>query len=413
MAILCPKGSSALTCRVAEQTFEYSALHPIESLGLAIRSAQPDFIVAGDEPVVDHLHELYEKALEDGPSGRQIRALIERSLGDPEGFDIVRSRYRLLTVAREEGILVPDNAEIRDAADLVKWGQDQDFPWVVKMDGNASGLGVRVVETMGQARRARRTLARHPSSVYVAKRLLVNHDLYPARPWLRRARPAISIQAFIRGTPANISVTAWKGEVVGSFSVVVCQTLERNGPATVVRLVDSPAMRFAAERLARRLKLTGFFGLDFMIEEGSGNAYLIELNPRVTQLCHLNLGPGKDLAGALYERISGIPTESAPTQVSSDKIVLFPNAWMGNLGDEVLASGYHDVPWDDPELLHEMLTPIWCNRGLVFTAVEWFRSRRHSGAKGSAQSYRRRKLIRPAQAEPVPVVNSAKLDGSI
>ena len=190
-----------------------------------------------------------------------------------------------------------------------------------------------MVETLAQAKRARRTLAGQPSSVYVAKRLIVNHDPFPARPWLRRERSAISVQAFIRGTPANISVAAWKGEVVGSFAVVVCQMLKQTGPASVVRLVDNPAMRHAAERIARRLKLTGFFGLDFMIEEGSGDAYLIELNPRVTQLCHLRLGPGRDLTSAIYEKLSGIPAVGTPTQISSDKIVIFPNAWMQNVGD--------------------------------------------------------------------------------
>jgi hypothetical protein len=412
VAVLCPKGSSALTCRVSEQAFEYRPLHPLDSLERAIRAAKPDFIVAVDDPVVDHLHELYHQAAGQGPGGTQIRELIARSLGDPDYFEAARSRFKLLSLAREEGVLVPDSAEIQDAADLGRWGENQEFPWVLKMDGNSSGLGVRVVETMAEAQQGRRMLARQPSFVYVAKRLLVNHDLYPARPWLRRQRPAVSVQAFIRGTPANISVAAWQGEVVASFSVVVCQTLKRNGPASVVRLVDNPAMRAAAERLARRLNLTGFFGLDFMIAEGSGDAYLIELNPRVTQLCHLKLGPGRDLTSALYEKLSGVPADRTPSRITSDRIVIFPNAWMGNLGDEIIASGYHDVPWDDPELLDQMLKPIWCNRGLVFSAVEWFRSLGRDGGTGPAKAHRR-ELRRPAYSESLPAMNSAKSDGSI
>ena len=40
------------------------------------------------------------------------------------------------------------------------------------------------------------------------------------------------------------------------------------GPATVVRLVENADMMVAAQRIARRLSLSGFFGLDFVIEEG-------------------------------------------------------------------------------------------------------------------------------------------------
>ena len=37
------------------------------------------------------------------------------------------------------------------------------------------------------------------------------------------------------------------------------------GSATVVRLTERPEMLLAAKRIARRLGLSGFFGLDFML----------------------------------------------------------------------------------------------------------------------------------------------------
>jgi predicted ATP-grasp superfamily ATP-dependent carboligase len=55
-------------------------------------------------------------------------------------------------------------------------------------------------------------------------------------------------------------------------------------------------MMFAAERLAHRLDLSGFFGLDFMIEDNTETTYPIEMNPRCTQFCHLQLGKGRDIA---------------------------------------------------------------------------------------------------------------------
>ena len=51
-------------------------------------------------------------------------------------------------------------------------------------------------------------------------------------------------------------------------------------------------MSNAAERIARKLKLSGTHGFDFMLEDATGSAYLIEINPRSTQVGHLTLGPG-------------------------------------------------------------------------------------------------------------------------
>lgn len=56
-----------------------------------------------------------------------------------------------------------------------------------------------------------------------------------------------------------------------------------------VRLIDHSEMAQAACKLAQRLELSGFHGLDFVLEADSGAAYLIELNPRCTQLGHLSI----------------------------------------------------------------------------------------------------------------------------
>ena len=64
-------------------------------------------------------------------------------------------------------------------------------------------------------------------------------------------------------------------------------------------------MSIATERMARRLNLSGMHGFDFMLESQTGNAYLIEINPRATQVGHLTLGLGRDIPAALYSAVSG------------------------------------------------------------------------------------------------------------
>jgi len=59
-----------------------------------------------------------------------------------------------------------------------------------------------------------------------------------------------------------------------------------------MRLIDSCEMSIVAEKIVRRLHLSGLIGFDFMLEEQTGNPYLIEVNPRATQVGHLTLAQG-------------------------------------------------------------------------------------------------------------------------
>jgi carbamoylphosphate synthase large subunit len=192
--------------------------------------------------------------------------------------------------------------------------------------------------------------------------------------------------------------------VLAAFSVVVCETLRVNGAASIARLVDNPAMLRAAESLARRLKLSGFYGLDFMIENKTGAVYLIELNPRAPQLCHLQLGRGRDLTAALYARLAGVPIPDSPVSTTADTIAIFPRVWLQNPRNEVFSTAFHDVPWEEPELVDEMLKVPQPERGFVqyiinslrpgeSTKVEKKPWKRHKPSKAPVNPHR---SIKPA-----------------
>ena len=133
----------------------------------------------------------------------------------------------------------------------------------------------------------------------------------------------------------------------------------------VVRVVEGPEMMVCAERIARRLKLTGFFGLDFMIEEETDATYLIEMNPRGTPLCHLQLGKGRDMVDALWAQLSGQPLREPPPVTQQDLITYFPQAWHGK--GNLPALGFQDIPQDEPELVREILRP-WPDRSILALA---------------------------------------------
>jgi len=110
-------------------------------------------------------------------------------------------------------------------------------------------------------------------------------------------------------------------------------------------------MSNTAETMVHELNLSGLLGFDFMLEAHTGNAYLLEINPRATQVGHLMLGPGRDLPAALCAAVSGDPLRAHPAVTENDTISLFPQEWIRDPASEFLRSSYHDVPWDEPELV--------------------------------------------------------------
>ena len=108
-------------------------------------------------------------------------------------------------------------------------------------------------------------------------------------------------------------------------------------------------MAATARSICSHYMLSGLHGFDFIIDERSGATKLIEINPRATQISHFNLGPGRDLAAALFEAVSGRSAARRPPIQSAD-ISLFPGEWRRNSQSPYLTSTFHDVPYDDPDL---------------------------------------------------------------
>jgi hypothetical protein len=126
----------------------------------------------------------------------------------------------------------------------------------------------------------------------------------------------------------------------------------------VVRVIDAPAMTAVVARLTRRLGLSGFAGFDFMLEATTGRPYLIELNARPTQICHLALDPASDMIGALSARFSPTGRRRTVPTVSSTTIALFPQEAWRDSDSTYLLSARHDVPWQTPEFAIAYRHPV-------------------------------------------------------
>ncbi len=264
VSIVCPAhGHPSQKVRVAHGRFPYRPLSPLDSVADAIEAAKPDIIIPCDDLAVRHLHQLHASERARQGSEVDLRALIVRSLGPPESYVTVASRYLLLRLAREEGILTPETKVIENSGDLEQWCSFQPFPCVLKADGTTGGAGVRIAYTREEARICYFDLRRPMGLFRLVKRLTLDRDLVLERQWRQRrevVRPAVVAQSFIRGSAANCAVVCWKGEVLAGVGCEAVSTETPVGPATVIRLVESADMMVAARSIAGRLGLSGFSG---------------------------------------------------------------------------------------------------------------------------------------------------------
>jgi len=359
----CPAGHPLEKTRAVERVHRYGVLMPQRSLRAAIVDATPDFIIPCDDDAAIHLQQLHDCS-DDSDEAACVRTLIRRSLGTPSSCARATARGKLMDLALAERIRIPAAGRLSCAADLEDWGAENGFPAAIKVDRSWGGLGVTVVRSIEQARDALRN-AGNPSLLRALSALIVRRDPSHLLARFRREPPSVTVQKFIVGTPANRAVACWEGEVLAGISVAALQTQSPTGPATVVQVIDNEEMTAAATKLVRTLGLTGLCGLDFIIDTDTNAAYLIELNPRATPICHLPLGAGRHLPRALYSRLVGKPAPSIAPTIGNSVIAMFPAEWRRDPLSPYLRSSFHDVPWTEIGLVRDCVDLPWEDRGIA------------------------------------------------
>lgn len=356
VSALCPRRHPLSFVAGLERIEPYAGVKSELCLARTIAAVGPDLIVPCDDGVVAQLHALHAK-------DAALRPLIEASVGDPASFPVARSRRRLLAMAAELGIDVPETRAVRSTGDLTFWHENIAPSGVLKVDGESGGNGVRICLSLQDALAGWRELAAPQRLVTGLKRLMIDRD--PLAVWLcnNRAGREITMQRLVDGRPANTMAACKDGELLAEISVVVLAADGPTGAATIVRRVRDERMTRAAARLARHLKLSGFFGLDFMIDNDTGVPYLIEMNPRCTQLGHLEFLDQVSLAAALGARWQGCPVPPLGNPLLLDTVALFPQALRTlDEGNRHLSGAYLDVPRDQPALMAELKLEPWPQR---------------------------------------------------
>jgi hypothetical protein len=342
--------------------FEQSAFRPLRALSDAILRFDPVFIVPGDERGLRTLHRLHHAGTD------HERGLVARSLGRPEHYVSTLSRSKILALAEAQKILIPEGGLVGSLAALSVWVAVSPAPGGLKWPGPGGGRGVVAVTTQNSASAAFRRLRDQANFGAALWRMLVYRDAFWLADWISFKPAEISVQGFINGHAGDLSMFCWEGEVLAMTMAETVLSLGENRPASMVRLIERADFREAGLRLARTMGLSGFYGLDFIIETATDRAFLLEMNPRPTALSNIRLEAGRDLLGALVTVLTGAPgfPVDSPDQAL---VAYFPLAWQHN-GDGSLAQAYQDVPWNEPALMAEMLRPRWPERQFLARFLE-------------------------------------------
>ena len=354
-----------------EGAFLYRAHRPVDSLRRALEMSRPDLIVPCDDRVVRRLHQLHAEASQAARprDSAWIAALIERSLGAPASFPILRRRDSLAALGALEDVRAPRTNSIRTVSEFRRWVADHGLPAMLKLDGTSAGEDIVPVCDPAKVGRAFLVMQLRRAGLGRLKRARGNRDVHLPFDYLNDGAPGISVQAHVAGRPANCAVACWCGETLAATAVETVRLQTPLGASSVVRVVEGVQMKAAARAIVRHLGLSGMCGFDFVLD-ATGAAHLIEINPRATQVNHLRLGAGHDLPTALRLALEGRP-QPIPPPVAEVDIALFPQEWARDHNSPHLqATGYDDVPYEEPALLRRYEYPAQPSSPILQADVE-------------------------------------------
>ena len=344
--VVCPAKHSILATSVVSRAWMYRPFKSLVCIANAIASSSPDLIVPCDDIAVAVLHRLAQTT-----DDRRVQDLIESSIGSARSYEICASRVAIQRLAVELNLPVPRASMIESEQSLEEAIAAVGLPGYLKTDGSSGGTGVGLVETVEQGRGVYRRLASSPSMLRAIKRATVDRDRSMLPSALEGKRPQISLQQAIPGPEANSTIFCWRGEVMASITAEVVMASMKHGPSTVLRRIDNSPIDDTTAAIAKALNLSGMYGFDFVLQEGTGRPMLIEMNARPTQTSHLALGDGRDLAAAAFAAVTQSSVKVRPVATRRKLIALFPGELLRDPTSEYLEQGYHDLPVSEPKLV--------------------------------------------------------------
>jgi Carbamoyl-phosphate synthase L chain, ATP binding domain len=325
----------------------------LAALRTIVSAWAPDFILPADDRTALFLTQVHECLVSEG-NATGMGALLRRSLGNPASTREALSKRQTLEIARELGIRAPAGRPVETVAETLEFARQHGFPVVLKRSFDFGGHGVFICQNQATVIAAWDVLRRNDTRM---GRLRYWREQFRGRlmesAWLP-SDPSVTVNQFIAGQSATSLTAAVGGDMLAVLTAQVEQTYpDLNGPASVVRLVRNEEMCRVSQIMLNHWGLTGLIGFDFILD-ASGQAWLLECNPRSTPLAHLGARVGEDLCAALYQRLVQKATVAPWFQRPVPKELLvahFPQETWREPNSPYFQKAFHDVPVDDPALL--------------------------------------------------------------
>ena len=345
VSLLAPRDSLASKSRfVARNAYlpdGANRMQWVDAFAETVANTAPRLVVPCDDMATELLQTLVLETPQALPpaTALQLAALARESLGDPRHYRTSIDKTLLPPAAAALGVRVPGFEVVADVAAAASFASAHGYPIVLKRPFGTAGEAVEIVAGSG--------------------------ELGPAFAKLAASGPLgggdgtrILVQEFIPGRSFSRGSVAWGGhELAGLCRERVTRNPPNVGPGSTVRICHEPEGRAFSEALTRGLGLQGFFGVDYLVHERTGETYMLEINRRLTSGLHLGGTVGVDLCAALYAAISGKPVATRnDVPPGFERIVAqFPQEWLLDPASPWLRDYPADVPWDDPDVFEAML----------------------------------------------------------
>jgi predicted ATP-grasp superfamily ATP-dependent carboligase len=307
-----------------------------ELLGVAraaLVTQRPVIVVPTDDASVELLQAVAASAKRELPESDPLLVLLRNSVGDFSKHAILRQRHGLARLAEDLGVRAPAHAVVRDAAEARAFSARHGLPVVLKAEASLAGMGVAICKDEAALDNAVQRFADEKAM----------------------ADGAV-LQTYVTGRTAMRAVMAFRGRVLGGLSAIKVETHPApTGPSAVVQFIENTEMLQTAQKMIGALGYSGFASLDFILDD-AGAAHLIELNSRPTPICHLGEHLGLDLCRSFRRALEGeLDADRDPANLPK-KVALFPQEWVRNQSSPHFDDAFHDVPWDEPDLVEGFIT---------------------------------------------------------
>ncbi len=347
VTLLTPKNSLAEKSR-----FVSKLSHPpdnatpaqwVATFAAAVRATTPRIVLPCDD-MAFRLLALLAKSSPPGmqpESQLQLASLIRDSLGEPAHYRESIDKTRLPRAAATAGVLMPPSIVTTEFDEAERFAATRGGQVVLKRGHSSGGDGVEILARHDDLARAFAALQKPD--------VLNLEDSDSGR---------VLVQARVTGTVKAYTFLAWGGKVLTGYAGErMAIGPDEKGPITVNRYHHDAQLREAVAKLVQGLGMTGLAAFEFIVDDASGDPYLLEINRRLSGGTHRGSDFDVDHAAALLAAVHGrpVPTRATLDPDEEHLSVHFPQEWLRDPHSSWLRDYPVDVPWDDPGLLKTLV----------------------------------------------------------